>query len=124
MNKLRYENTRAYSPTEIEAALRDNDPMQLLHVVVGVALHDEPERAATLCCALASHPHAGVRGNALLGLGHLARLHRGTGLARDVVETLVRSGLTDSEPFVRAQADHAAEDLKHFLGWSIPRPVA
>src|SRR4051812_39906816 len=98
--------------------------MQLAHVVVGVALHGDVERAATLCCTLASHPHSGVRGNALLGLGHLARLHRGTGLARNVVERLVRTGLTDSEPYVRAQADNAADDLEQFLGWRIPRPVA
>lgn len=63
----------------------------------------------------AGHASEYVRGNALLGLGHIARLHRG--LDREKAEPLVSAGLADPSDWVRGQAECAADDIENFLGW-------
>jgi hypothetical protein len=56
-----------------------------------------------------------VRGNALLGFGHLAR--RFGRLDANRVKRLVDTGLHDGSDYVREQARSAAEDLSTFLAW-------
>ena len=74
--------------SEVEAALERDDPNELMDLVIELAT-DGPDRdfAETCCVRLARHRNAMVRGNALLGFGHLARrfgrLTRGAGLAAD-----------------------------------------
>ena len=63
----------------------------------------------------AAHPHFNVRGNALLGLGHIARRHRRLDRARS--QAALEAGLQDAHAYVRGQADAAAGDVEHFLGW-------
>jgi len=83
-------------------------------VVLAVALHEVDHSAAeAFCCELAVHPHEAVRGNAILGLGHIARIHRKLDLATAV--PLVRRGLTDAHSYVRGQAHSAADDVEMFL---------
>jgi hypothetical protein len=120
----RYETIPEYSADEVATALDAADPAELLYVAVSVALYGEPTWAAKVCERLARHSNFNVRGNALLGFGHLARLHRGAGLSRPVVKALIEAGLRDADPYVRGQADAAADDLEHFLQWDISRPVA
>jgi hypothetical protein len=61
-----------------------------------------------------------VRGNALLGFGHLAR--RFGRLDTHRVKRLVDTGLHDGSDYVREQARSAAEDLKTFLAWEFDLP--
>ena len=122
--RLRYELIGEYSRDEVETALQSNDPQQLSLIVVGVALHAEPGWAVDVCRRLASHADVTVRGNDLLGFGHLARLHGTSGLRHAEVIPLIAAGLRDADAYVRGQADAAADDLEQYLGWHIPRPVA
>ena len=118
---MRYEPIGPALISDVEAGKFDEMPDELARALIAVGLH-EPDiaRAQALCVRHSSHPDEVVRGNALLAFGHLAR-RRGVldeGLVRPAIET----GLQDASKFVRGQADAAADDLAHFLGWRIHRP--
>jgi hypothetical protein len=117
-SRLKYESIAFHGEESAEAALVRNEPSELLYVPVAASLYSEDlEWAQGLCARLARHPHVNVRGNAVLGFGHLAR--RFGRLDRVVVEPLVREALADPDAYVSGQADAAAEDLQHFLGWDL-----
>lgn len=104
-------------------ALARNDPQELLQLAVAIAL-DPPEdthpgHAERVLLALAVHPHPNVRGNAILGFGHLART-AGVIHAESTVHACVSAALADADTYVAGQADSAASDLAFFLGWSFP----
>lgn len=107
-----------WTMADVEAALARDAPDELLHVPILVGM-DPPECAwaQEICIRLASHPHSNVRGNAVLGLGHLARTCGALDEPR--VRPLLESALRDHDPFVRGQADAAAGDAEHFLGWRV-----
>ncbi len=111
-----------WTPADIEALISEDDPDKMPYVPVAVSMGcDEADRdwAESVCVRLTSHPQEWVRGNAVLGFGHLAREFRT--LDRTMVEPLVRAALSDPSSVVRGQAEAAADDITHFLGWS-PRP--
>jgi len=62
-------------PAEIKSAIERNDPSELLIAVLSAALYTEDRGfAQEVCLQLANHPHFNVRGNAILGFGHIARI--------------------------------------------------
>ena len=109
------------SEQQFAAALERDDPIELQQLVVELALEAEDREWAEVCCArLARHRNANVRGNALLGFGHLAR--RFGRLDRRRVQRLIEIGLHAHNEYVRAQAESAAADAETFLSWSFSRP--
>src|SRR5262245_35666462 len=117
---MRYQPIPEMSVAEVEAALTRNRPEELLLAVLSAALHARDLAwAQRICITLARHADFNVRGNAILGLGHLARIHGG--LDRSTALPIIEAGLVDSHEYVRGQADSAADDVEHFLGWSISR---
>jgi hypothetical protein len=117
---MRYETIDPMSREDVDAALASDDPEELLRVVLAVVLHSQDGPwASSICLRLARHGHVHVRGNAILGLGHLARrFHHLDPVARGVIE----AGLQDTEDYVRGQAESAADDAEQFLQWKIIRP--
>jgi hypothetical protein len=114
------ESTPALEKT-FAAALERDDPVELQHLIVELALECEDRLWAEVCCArLARHRNANVRGNALLGFGHLAR--RFGQLDRRRVQRLIEIGLHAHNEYVRAQAESAAADAETYLSWSFTRP--
>jgi hypothetical protein len=109
------------SQSEVESALERDDPNELMDLIVELAT-EGPDRdfVETCCVRLARHRNAMVRGNALLGFGHLAR--RFGRLDGNRVKRLVDIGLHDSSPYVRENACSAAEDLATFLSWRFELP--
>lgn len=115
---MRYEEIPELSPAEVEAAIGRDDPGELLHAVLAAALRAaDAAWAEDVCVRLSRHPHFNVRGNAVLGFGHIARIH-GT-LTRARVRPILEAALRDEHEYVRAQADSAASDTRVFLGWEI-----
>lgn len=105
-----------WSRDDVEAVLRGSDPAQLLYVPIVVGLEAPacgPEWAEQTCVALASHGDATVRGNALLGIAHVARTCRELRSAASV--RAVQSGLQDPEAYVRGHAQDARDDIEHYL---------
>jgi hypothetical protein len=115
-SRLKYEEIPEWTRDVVERALRDDDPDALLRAVVAVAMHDADWRyAQDLCIRLSSHPHFNVRGNAVLGFGHIARVHRR--LDRVVVQPIIEAALRDANDYVRGHGVDAADDTEQFLGW-------
>lgn len=107
-----FEEAASYSHDDVRAALRRDGAQELRQVVVAVALNDASYPfALELCVRLASHRDSTVRGNALLGFGHLARRF---GEISDEGRALVKAGLADAEPHVRAQSESAFDDIELF----------
>lgn len=121
MSDPHYEPIPPLSRDEVEAALARDEPDELLRVVLAAALYaDDGAWAEDVCLRLAAHPHPDVRGNAVLGLGHIARIHGRLEAARAL--PAIEAALADADDFVRGQADAAAGDVEHFLGWRTSRP--
>ena len=96
-----------------EAILRDN-PEELLYVPAWVSM-DPPDCkwAEDICIKLSVHENFNVRGNAILGFGHLARTCGSLNL--EVVAPIVSSALNDSSAYVKGHAHTAKEDIEHFM---------
>jgi hypothetical protein len=113
---MKFQDLEYFSNEDAEAALLRNDPREIAHALIAISLSaPDLEWAQAVCLKHATHPHEGVRGNAVLGFGHLAR--RFGQLNRDQVKPLVQSALEDESAYVRGHAVSAADDLKFFLKW-------
>ena len=115
---MRYEDIPILTKEEILEALHRADLEELKTVALSASLGiDDWQWAQAVCLQLATHPEPGVRANAILGFGHLARLHRR--LDRDRVEPALREALNDRDADVRGHAESAAEDVATFLDWQL-----
>ncbi len=115
-------DSRRPSEQHFVAALERDDPVELQQLVIELALEADDREWAEVCCVrLARHRNANVRGNALLGFGHLAR--RFGQLDRRRVQRLIEIGLHAHNEYVRTQAESAADDVETFLAWSVSRPA-
>ena len=99
-------------------AVATDVPDQLAKAVLSVALY-EPDLhwAQEYCIKVASNTNPIIRGNAILSLGHLARIHK-KALSQEAYR-LVATALSDPEEYVRGQADCAADDIEHFLQYQL-----
>jgi hypothetical protein len=115
--RLKYEEPAEWSRAKVQRALEGDDPEALLRAVIAVSMHEDDWRyAQDLCVRLARHPHFNVRGNAVLGFGHIARIHRR--LDRAIVFPIISAALCDQNDYIRGQAHSAKDDTGHFLRWS------
>lgn len=113
-----FEDPSVAEHDEILALIANNDAETLHRAIIGIALYDTDfDFIVKTCLRLARHPDEFVRGNAILSFGHCARRF-GT-LDETLVRPLVEAGMTDSSKHVRGQAWAAAEDIQHFLGWTV-----
>jgi hypothetical protein len=103
---------------DMEAAIERNQPDELLYVPICVSM-DPPDCvwAQDVCVRLSSHAHFNVRGNAILGFGHLARTCKA--LDERQVKPLIEAALHDGDEYVRGHADSAASDVVQYLGWQV-----
>ncbi len=115
---MQYESLDFLGEAAAEAAILRDDPAELLYVPVAASLYsDNLEWTQGVCLRLAAHSHFNVRGNAILGFGHLAR--RFGQLDRARVEPFLRSALLDPDTYVSGHAYDAIDDVRHFLGWDL-----
>ena len=115
---MKYEQIQALSRPELEATILRDNPTELITAVLSVALYAaDAVSAEAICVRLASHHNENVRGNALLGLGHIARLHRQLTVTKS--KPLIEVAFEDNSAFVRQQAASARDDVNLFLGWQI-----
>jgi hypothetical protein len=109
-----YEQPKYEGPQALLDAIKANNIDVLGPMIIAAALYeDDFDTAYRACVQLSSHADEVVRGNAILGFGHLARLF---GRLGDEAPGIVKRGLVDSSGYVRGQAHAAAGDLQHFLG--------
>ncbi len=117
---MKYEPIKEYSKADIEEALADNNANKLLLIVLSVALYsDDLKYAEKFCVQSSNHEHFNVRGNAILGFGHIARIYRK--LNENVIKPIIENALTDANEFVRSQANNAKDDIEYFLKWKFSK---
>src|SRR5437879_4332210 len=110
---MKYEAIPVLTKDKIESAIVRDDPEELLYAVLSAALYsDDPEWAEDVCVRLSTHEHFNVRGNAILGFGHIARIHGG--LTEIKVKPLIEHALKDKSDYVRGHANDAADDVEFF----------
>jgi len=115
---MRFDDLERFTNSDVEAAIRRNDPVELQLVPVTVALiSSDPSFAQYVCLQLSNHENSKVRGNAIMSLGHIARRFRR--LNEQEVKPVIESALTDTDEYVRSLAKSAADEIHQFLGWSI-----
>lgn len=96
------------------AALDSGDVGRMVEALLGLALHDPDWNwIQDLCIRYSDHPHANVRGIAVLSFGHVARIHAKLETGR--VLPILRRARQDPDPFVRGQAHSALEDVQSFV---------
>jgi len=101
-------------PDALWAAIARDDVEYLQHGIVAAAL-DEDDYATVrrICVALSDHRDELVRGNAILGFGHLARRF---GEVAPGDARLVRAATLDDSGHVAGHARSAADDIHMFVG--------
>jgi hypothetical protein len=116
MPDLVYREIPKLTIAEINTALDRNNPEEMLEVVISAAIYCEDRSfAEDLCVRLSSHPHFNVRGNAILGFAHIARIDER--LDEATIKPIIQLALLDEHEFVRGQANAAKDDVEHYLGW-------
>ncbi len=112
---MKYEATDALSHDAAEALAAAGGVPALSKALIALSLAD-PDLAWTTAFLLRFTTHASpnIRGNALLGFGHLARRFRSLPGAA-LVRAAIAAGLADGDAFVRGQADSASDDMASFL---------
>jgi hypothetical protein len=108
-----------WTKDDVAAVIARGLPDELLYVPIVVSL-DTPDCAwsEAICISLSQHPQFNVRGNAILGFGHLARTCGHLDLAQ--VVPIVAAGLKDDHEYVRGHALDVAEDIYCYLGSQVP----
>lgn len=119
-SKMTYIQIEPMSIQEAEIVMAGSDPRAMVIALLGVAMYPEEfEESLAFCERFVTHPNVNLRGIAIEGFGHLARIFRQP-LPERILE-LIRAGLTDAEPWVRGKADDAADDVEFFLKTPIRR---
>lgn len=97
----------------IKKLLSEADPHVLPQIPIIVSM-DPPDCqwALSICVALSRHGDTTVRGNSVLGFGHLAR--NCPGLDLSPVAPILHGALDDPQPYIRGQADAARDDIEHY----------
>lgn len=117
--------SQGWTEADVEAVIAKGDPSELLYVpiVIGMNAADcDRSWAENICYSLANHEDSNVRGNAILGLAHIARTCRCIDSARAI--PVVKAALADESKFVRGHAVAAAEDFQTYLGIVVELPCA
>jgi hypothetical protein len=119
---MKYEDIPRLSRAEVEEALRNNSEDLSVAVLSAVLFSDDREWAESVCVRAASHAEAKVKGNAILGFGHLAR-RSGDFVQPQIATEIIEKALRDSSEYVRGQAESAADDIEAFTEYRIRRPA-
>jgi hypothetical protein len=105
---VKYESIKKYSESEIEQAVKDDEAAKLSLVVLSVALFsDDFERAENFCVRFSKHEHFNVRGNAIQGFGHIARIYGKLNEAS--IKPIIVTALKDENEDVRGNAIDAED---------------
>jgi hypothetical protein len=106
-----YEPLPQWTDDEIRTVLERGD-INVLHYVPLVVSMNPTSRvyAEQVCIRLAAHSEPSVRGNAMEGFGHIARIFRSLNKRR--IEPIVDAGRADENDWVRGKAEDTADEIE------------
>ncbi len=120
MSEDRYVSSRLPTQAELDAALGRDDADALREMIIAVTLlGDDRSQATNLVRMLVNHHDEYVRGNTVLGIGHIARRF---GSVPPDLRAAVRAALRDPSEHVRGHAMSAADDLHTFADINVHSP--
>ncbi len=115
-----YQAIPEFSKVEMELIIAENDIEKLIFVPLFASLYfEDRDFAYEVCIKLASHPNINVRGCAIEGFEHIARIDGK--LDKEIVKPLIEKALVDESEFVRIKADDTKDGLEHFLKWKFSK---
>lgn len=118
---MKYEGIPELSREEVEEALCNNSKDLGVAILSAALFSNDCEWGESVCVRAASYAEPPVKGNAILGFGHLARRF-GDFVHPDAAVNLVERALSDSSGYVRGHAESAADDIETFTVYRIRRP--
>jgi hypothetical protein len=111
-----YQAIPEFTKAEMEQVIIENDIEKLIFVPLFASLYfEDRDFAYEVCIQLASHPNINVRGCAIEGFEHIARIDGK--LDKEIVKPLIEKALFDKSEFIRMKADDTKDGLEHFLKW-------
>lgn len=94
-----------------------NDVQKSVHEIVGFSNYAESyEVAEKFLLELAESNEPNIKGIAILGLGHLARVHKQSSVN---AVNAVKLALSDFNKYVAGHADSAADDITQFTAFKV-----
>src|SRR4051812_47016647 len=91
------------SREKLLALIESDDHQTIAKELIGIAFYEEDfEFAFKVITQCVSHSKENIRGNAMLCLGHLARIHKR--IPETPTVDILRRGLADNSEYVRGQA--------------------
>lgn len=114
MEKPVYQSIPQLSKRDITKNLGSNDTEIVLHAILSAALYSgDGHWAEKIAYKFIDHENPFVRGNALLALAHIARIH-GT-IDRSRAIDVSRVARYDKDAFVRGHAEDCLEEVQHWI---------
>jgi hypothetical protein len=99
---------RKYLNSDVEKAVGE---------IVGFSNYAESyDIAEKFLLELTQSKEPNIKGISILGLGHLARVHK---LSSEKAVSIVKLALTDDDKFVSGHADSAADDISFFTEFKV-----
>ena len=99
---------------EFEEFIKTGNAEEVAKQLIGLAFYEEDyDFALRMILLCTEHSDSNVRGNAILCLGHLARIHKR--LPVDPIVSIVLNGIVDVDEYVRGQAYPAKDDIELFI---------
>jgi len=103
---------------QVKLAIQNDNIEILVFAALSIATYDlDWKYAQDLCIQLSKHPHKTVRGNAVLALSYVARIHRR--LEKNLAKPVLLNARKDPEIEVQQKAEDAIEDINLFMSWRI-----
>lgn len=99
---------------EIEDLIKSDQYDEIAKEIIGLAMYEEDyEFSLKMVISCSYHTNEIVRGNGVLCLGHLARVHRK--LPKESTISILNNALKDDSDYVRGQAFSAIDDIELFV---------
>jgi hypothetical protein len=110
---LIYSEPVELSKIEINKILSSNDNRAICHALISMAFYEEDlDFCSTIIMKCFENKNEYVRGNAVLCIGHIARIHK---IVYKELPSIVYRGLNDSSSYVRGHAESALSDIRVFM---------
>ncbi len=105
-----------FAKAEMKKALVENDIEKLIHIPLFASLYYKDRNfAEEVCIRLASHSNNNIKGNAIEGFEHIARIDKN--LNEEIIKPIIIKALKDENEFVRDKAEWTKDATKQFLKW-------
>ena len=118
MTERKFIDISEYTDKEIINAIKNDDLDVLIEVCISLGFnHESWKFTQDICLKLSDHKNPLVRGNALYGLAHTARVKQK--LEKNIVKPILLRARKDLDETVRMKAEDSREMINQYMNWNI-----